>query len=489
MTVSGRASAGAGFGRTALVGAAAIAALLVSWAPATAAVAQDAPPAGDGRYIDQGTAKAQATVVAVAPASGDLEFAVTSGQAQAETAGAQSAALAQSFNFGLIGSSLTGEGCDGSDPAVQPDQLPQPTKLDNRQGAASADTTEAPIAADGIGAGREQVSVDDVPSGHATVTTGDVDLAGLIAIGGGRASSDAVVLPGEGREAIGTVELNLTIAGVVELRGLRWTATHRSGPAMETQADGSFELAGASVGGIPLPLDDIAAVQDAVNTALAPTGLRVEFPQVEHISDPVDIVRVSPLRLLIDNSPIGAAGVRPALDLTRDARSQLFDALAEADCNSEGLLLVGEILLGTPSGTGSLVAELGGSEAATATVIAQNAFGDAPPPLDGGATPPAPVSPAAPGAGPTRGGPAVPAAPVVQPAPANPVLAPAVALGPPYETCESTHPNRAPACSVGAAGVVGLVGLGATAGVAVLDLRRRRAASNAAAVAAGAVAS
>jgi hypothetical protein len=475
-----------GFGRTALVGAATVAALLASWGPAASAGAQDAPPAQ--RYIDQGTAKAQATVVAVAPASGDLQFAVTSGQAQAETAGAQSAALAQSFNFGLIGSSLTGEGCDGSDPAVQPDQLPQPTKLDNRQGPASADTTEAPIGTSQLGAGREQVSVDDVPSGHATVTTGDLDLTGLLRVGGGRASTDAVVLPNDGRQAVGTVQMDVTIAGVVELRGLKWTATHRTGAT--SQADGSFELAGASIGGIPLPLDDLAQVQDAINGALAPIGLRVELPQVEHLTDPVDIVRVSPLRILVDHSPLGASGVRPALDLTRDARSQLFDALAQADCSSEGLLLVGEILLGVGSGTGSLIAQLGGAEAESATVIAQNAFGDAPPPLNGSTPlPTAPATPTAPGAGPARGGQVAPAAPVLSTPVANPVLAPAVALGPLYETCESTHPNRAPACSVGAAGLVGLLGVGGTAAVAVLDLRRRRKLTNAAALAAGAVAS
>ncbi len=116
-----------------LSGAALVAALVVS----PGADAQDAPAPASAPVVDAGRATARANVVSVAPISGSLSFAISTGAAVAETQGGLAQSFAQSIDLGLIGTSLTAEGCDGSDPAVPAERLPQPTLADNRNGYAS----------------------------------------------------------------------------------------------------------------------------------------------------------------------------------------------------------------------------------------------------------------------------------------------------------------------------------------------------------------
>jgi hypothetical protein len=249
---------------------------------------------------------------------------------------------------------------------------------------------------------------------------------------------------------------------------MRWSARHRTGA--EPGAEGAFTVDALQVLGVPVPVGDLAAAQEAINAALAPTGFRVELPRVERIEEPVDLVRVTPLRLLVADSPLGASGVRPALDATREVRSALFETVATAYCRTASFLLVGDIGVGIASGTGSLVLEVGGVEARSAEVVIEDPFGvlGAPAPVVGAAVPGAP----APAAG-TGAVPAPAASTAAGPAPGGV----AVATRPiaTERVCESLHTFRWPPCSQGAAGVVGLVGAGATAAMAVLDLRRRRA--------------
>lgn len=421
-----------------------------------------AAPLQATQVVDDGTGLAGATVLSVAPATGALELAITSGQARAETTGGLAQALARSFSLGLIGSSLTAEGCDGGDPLVEPEQLPAALRVDNRGGASRQTSSEVPLLLPVLGVGTETVSADLVPSAKASSITADAALSGLLTLGGGRSEASSTVLGTKGREAKATVRLDVDIAGIVKLTGLRWDARHRTGD--ERQVEGAFSIGGLEVGGVPipleLPLESLEPVGQVINTALAPLGLQIELPRVERITTPVDLVRVTPLRLLVEDTPL-SNGVGPALDLTRDFRLQLYDELIKAECSIGSLLLVADIVTGVASGTGALVLALGGVEASSADVVEENPFGDAP----GLPAPSVPASPVLVGGTPITPGTVLPGE-----------LTPAAAVerGPSTRTCESTHPNG-PACSVGAAGVAGIVGAVATAGLAVLDLRRRRA--------------
>lgn len=445
-----------GFGRTALAAAltaTVVGALLLR---SGAAAAPPAPP-----VVDDGRGLAGATVLSVAPTTGALELAVTSGQVRAETAGGLSQSLARSFSLGLIGSALTAGGCDGGQPLVEDELLPAALRVDNRSGPASLESTEVPLLAPVLGVGTERVSADLTPAARAEMITGDAQLSPLLRIAGGRATAESVVLPGDGRRAAAGVSIDVDILGLVTITGMRWDASHRSG---DTEAsDAGFSIGGLSIGGVPVPVDlplsSLEPIGELINAALTPLGFTVELPRIERITEPVDLVRITPLHLRVADTPTSAV-LGPVLEATREFRSTLFEELVKADCSLASALLVGDIVAGVASGTGALVLSIGGAEASSGDVIEENPFGEVPPlpPAAGVANPPeigaAPPPPGAPQA--------------VGDPPAS------LRRGPGERSCESSHPNRAPGCSRGSVATAGLVGTIATLGVAAADLRRRR---------------
>lgn len=444
-----------GFGRTGIAAGATLAVVAVLlFGPGSATA-----PAQTAQVVDDGRGLAGASVLSVAPATGALELAVTSGQSRAETSGGLAQSLARSFSLGLIGSSLTAEGCDGADPPIDAGQLPQALRIDNRSGGGQLTATELPVFAPVLGVGTEEVSADLTPSARASVTTGDAVISDLLTLAGGRSDASSTVLGASGREATASVTMDVEIAGLVRLSGLRWVARHRTGDT--PSAEGSFTIGGLELAGtqipLELPLESLEPVRALVNAALAPLGLVIELPTVERITEPVDLVRVTPLRLLIADTPASPA-VQAALDLSRDFRSSLFEALVAADCSLASALLVGDVVTGVASGTGALVLTLGGAEATSGDVVEEDLFGDLP-----GLPGPSAITP---------GAPTVPILPGV-PAPATAAGRTSIDRGPSERSCSSTHPNG-PGCSVGAAAVAGVVGTAATTGLALLDFRRRR---------------
>jgi hypothetical protein len=467
---------GRGFGCTALTGAVALAALFGSMtgaggaSPATAS-SKAAPVQASN--IDTGKASARANVVSVAPSTGALQFALGSGEVIAETSGGLAQAQSSAADLGLIGSSLTAESCSGSDGALTPEQLPQALLIDNRNGPGSAEADEAPGPIPGTSGGHKEVEATATPSSRAAVTFVDVAVPGLLTVSGGEAVAEAEVFPGAGREARATVDVDIDLLGAVQIRGLHWSAHHRTGG--EDGAEGEFTIDALEILGVPIPVESVEQAAVAVNQALATLGLRLEMPEVERVQEgTVDLVRVTPLRLVLADSPVGQLVVRPALDATRELRSQVFDALVAADCRLASILLVGEIGIAVGAGTGTLVASIGGVQVTSATVIVEDLFGD----FGGGALLPevAPVGADDGGGGTTPGGAAV-GRPTAAPAAGGsvPVASrPTAATGAFDRICENIHPNHKPSCSEGAAATVGAVGLVATAAVGAFDLRRRR---------------
>lgn len=458
----------ASFRRTAVVGALAATAVAGALARSPTAGASASTAAQATPEADAGMAKGSATVLSLAPTTGSLAFELTTGTAVAETAGGLAQALAQTFDLGLIGSALTAEGCDGGDGALAPDQLPQPSQVDNRAGDASSRDTEVSLIPSVVDVGTKEVAATVQPAADASVVVGDVALGPLLRLVGGSGGAQAEVFPGEGRESRAYVEIDVDLAGVIRLDGLRWDARHRTGG--QDAAEGAFAVEALEVLGVPVPASDLEGAAAAVNAALAPVGFRIELPRVEHVDEPVSLVRVTPLRLLIVDSPLGAAAVRPALDLTREARAQLFEGLTSMACELADVLLVGELGVGVASGTGALVLELGGVEARSTDIVYEDPFGavtpaaPAPPagePVDVGGPPIEPSSATAP--------PTVPSAP--DPVALDVDVAGAAGV---ERVCRTTHDAGWPGCSDGAAAAVGAVGAAATVGTALLDLRRRR---------------
>jgi hypothetical protein len=446
-----------GYRRTALIGLTSTAILLWGLGSASGQTAE-APAAP----FSNGTAKATAVVVKVAPGIGSLQLALGSGVAVAEVKNRLGQAQAQALDLGLIGTTLTAGGC--SDPVVRPEQLPQPTRVDNRKGPTQASSDEVPIADSTFGGGRESAWATAEPLAGAVATT-VASFGDLVTVRGGRAEAVTEVVDGAARQAHATVEVGLGIAGLIDLSGLRWDAIHRTGK--NPIAEASFDIGTARLLGIPIPLDSLAAMEKVINDALAPVGITIQFPKVERFTKPADLVRITPLRILLKDSPTGKAVLSPVLDVTREQRSQMFDTLSAAICEAAGALLVADIGVSIVGGTGFIVMEVGGAEATTGELVLENPFG--------GPTTPAP--PVAPASGVTPVLPPAPAfVPAVPTAPATPAPrpAPVADVGPLEEICETIHPFSSPSCSEGAMAPLGLLGLIATVGVAGLDWRHQR---------------
>ena len=443
-----------------VVGALSLGLLLVGLRPASGS--PTAPAAA--QEFSNGQAKATAIVTKMAPGVGALELALGSGIAVSELKNDLAQAQAQSLDLGLIGTTLTAEGC--SDPAFTPDQLPQPVRVDNREGDKSASVDYAPVAGETLGGGRGEAAATKKPSATA-VATAAASGGPAVSIGGGKATAVTEVLDGAARQAHATVEADVTLAGGVELSGLRWEALHRTGK--DAKAEATFDIGTAKLAGVTIPVDDLKAAEEAINTALAETGITITMPRVERFEKPTDLVRITPLLISLRDSNAGKTVLGPALNATRVQREQMFIELSKAICEAAGALLVGDIGVSIASGTGFVTYGIGGAEAISGEFISENPFGAAIAPSGGVVTPPASgvtpaLTPTAPGAPPTAPG-ATPGADGQ----------PVADVGPLEELCETVHPFDWPDCSEGAMAPLGMLGLFATTGMAAFDwLHQRR---------------
>lgn len=445
-----------------------VAAIVVG--PSPAARAQDgAEPAAT-----VGSAKATAVLLKVAPTVGNLQLAVASGVSVAEIRNQLAQSQSQSLDLGLLGSTLTAEQCDGRPALLRPSDLPEPLRIDNRGGEASATDGAAPITSS-LAAGLQQVRATPQPLAEAVSTGARVALGPLLDLAGGIATATTEVVDGgAARVAHASVGVDLEIPGILRLAALRWDAVHRTGTEPEARA--TFDLGTVEVLGIPLDLGALPldAVADTVNALLGPLGLTIQLPTVERFTEPTDFVRITPLRLRFGDSPIGALLAAPLLDATRQLRDELAAALIAFYCRTSTAFLVSEIVLGQLAGTGSTVISIGGAEATTGLVPFEDPFGD------GGLLPP----PTTDTGGTGDGGPVSTTPRAVVPGP-GPVARPPAALPPatPVRTqpigdfervCESVHPFAWPSCSAGAAPFVGIAAVAATAALGFLDWRHQR---------------
>jgi hypothetical protein len=435
-----------------------IAALSVAATLTAMLTSANAAPAPDGSFRN-GHADAVATVFGIAPGVGSLSLGVNAGVAVSQVTNNLAQSEAKVLDLGLIGTSLTAQQCDGSPGSVRPDQLPQPTMVDNRSGDASKASDSYPVAGSALGGGRQSASATRTPSAHATATGIASELGPVVTISAARSDATSAVIDHRARQAEGVVTMDLDIAGVAKLSGLRWDAVHRTGNG--SKIGGTFTIAGSSIGGVSVPVDQLSAVQAALNAALAPSGITIELPKVEHLSAPNELVRVTPLTVSLKDSPAGKATVGPVLNLTRTQREQMFNTIVSAYCKAASLLLVGDVTTDVISGTGFMTVTIGGAEASSGDTIEGNPFGTdgfVPPVIDSSPAATSRVgAPAASGAAPVAGA-------AVQPA----------ALGPIDQVCETLHLSKHPGCSLGLGWPIGIAGVALTAAMGLFDWRRQR---------------
>jgi hypothetical protein len=333
-----------------------------------------------------------------------------------------------------------------------------PVSIDSNSGdaATTRDLGAGPVL------GRVALSAKTVPAATSEVRLADLDLPGLLRVEGGHARSSSAIVDGTERRAqasvdVGTVSL---LDGVVVLEGLHWEAAQRSGSA--ERSDAGFTLGTLRVGGAPIASDlhDLGPVLDAINAALAPTGLALTAPNVVHRDN--GAIEVTALEVGILNSPLGAQALAPLIAGLRPVLAPVYEALTSIDTTLGLASLVADLGLGVADGSGGVALSIGGATAITDDTV----FAD---PLSG-LVPVAPSSPVAVGGA---------AASTIGGLPASPGSGPATQILPtsadgPARCVLAASPRRHGSCRgsnvPGAIAVVAVV----AAGVAAYDVRLRR---------------
>lgn len=438
--------------RTAMVGAISLGLVGASLG---AAQGQDSPAAP----FRNGQGTATAIALRLAPGVGGLQLSLASGVSVAEFRNDFAQSQSEALDLGLVGSVLTApSSCTGRS-ILPAESLPTATRVDNRQGDSELVRDAYPTGSSTFGFGRMEARATSTPSATARSQAAALDLAPLVKIDPVVAEATTGVVDGVARESHATVETSITILGALTLSGLRWDALHRTGA--DPVAEATFDLGTGSLLGLPVPLEALGDIETVVNNILLPTGVTVTFPRLERFTEPADIVRMTPLRISLKDSPTGTQVVGPVLTLAREQREQLLTTIATSICELAGAALLADIGLSIVAGTGFVTIDIGGAEATTSDLALGNPFGDgeAPPATVPGALPPIPTF------GGTTGGPALTVPPATQPV---------ADVGPLRDRCETVHALSDTDCSKGALLVVGLVGLAATAAVGALDWRWQR---------------
>lgn len=423
-----------------------------------------------------GVATGTAQAFAIAPKTGGFAYTITGGGTVADFRGSLAQAESQLVDFGLIGTSLTTQQCDGSAPPVQRSQLPQPLIAESDKGNVHKSADSGGIAQHGVLAvgGHLTVSALTKPASTATFDGSALSIPGVLDATGLSSAASAELVPGTARLAEGQARIGrLSLAGgAVVLSNVQWSATQRSGSHASMGHD--FSIGQVEVGGQTMPAssDSLQSTFDAINKALSPTGLHVTLPTAKKISG--GGIAVPPLSVGIDQSALGGTVINPIVTAAGPVKDKVIAALLGFSCKFGSPLTVGDILLSALDGTGSLDLQFGGVTAGSAGQAYANPFG-----TPGVPAPPVPQQAAATGHGastpttttagalPTAGSGTTPPAPAPQLAGEQTQT----------ESCASTSPANWPSCSNGAALAAGLIGLAAVGGVAGADwlvTRRRR---------------
>jgi hypothetical protein len=238
----------------------------------------------------------------------------------------------------------------------------------------------------GGGAGELYALANGKPYGQSHFRLGSFQIPGVLSVGEGYAATTAGVVRNGVREATATVEISsFDFAGAISLAGLRWEAVQQSS-AKGRKVTSTFTVAGATIGGFPLPIpagsSDLQSILGPLNAALAPTGFALRPPAND---SEAGVASMSPLSIEIVNSPLGRQTLAPALGAIQPIREPLANALipilkAPADATgppqsgcggspqapdlSVGVLLA-DLTLGIFAGSSDMHIELGGVNAYT----------------------------------------------------------------------------------------------------------------------------
>ncbi len=373
--------------RTALCAVTISAAVLATAATqtGTSGAAPGAPAAPGQSTFNLGTGQAVAETLRANPVAGGLSFGIGIAEALAAHQNTVGTAESRSGNLGVIGLTLAGEGCDGGDPSLPKEDQPQALRVDStEEGAAEGRSGEDPVVP-GI---QRFVRATTDPFAEAITESPGRSIPGAFTMGPSTTRSHSGVF-GDYREAIARTEISfISIAGVIELRGLVWEAIHRTG-SLDDQT-GSFTI-GSMTGpaGVPIPVDDPIAALAEANAVLQPLGFVIRPPafHVDQTSTGT-LSTVDSLTIAIVPSPTRDSVLGPIIGGAQPARESLFDALIEMDCGNATYITILDIVLAATGAGGEFGIELGGVQATTSELNLFSGLGALPPlPALGGSLP------------------------------------------------------------------------------------------------------
>jgi hypothetical protein len=352
-----------------LIAALSAALILCSFVPGTA------KGKADEEFVT-GSGTSYAQVVRVGPTAGQLSLAPVFGLSLADyvnTVGRGQATVADWAGIGVAERSL-------------PDNTPIVKARSTEKDADKGVTETVGGQSDGTtggGVAELYARATKAPSGEGRFRLTSFEVPGLIDARSAESNALAGV-KGEVREATAITKIGvLDIAGVVQLKGLRWESVQRTGD--QKSVNGKFTIDGASIGGVPLAVpagtSDLKAIIDPINTALAQIGLSVSLPVVDKRGGQSE---VSPLSIDIKNSPAGRQFIAPLLEQLRPVREPVADAFIDlakqlVEANEEipdasVALLLADLTIGILSGSSQLHLEFGGVSAFTEGELFKSPF-------------------------------------------------------------------------------------------------------------------
>ncbi|HVT65892.1 MAG TPA: hypothetical protein VHD81_12115 [Mycobacteriales bacterium] len=430
----------------------------------------------DATEFIPGSAVATSQAFQLDPRDAGLAATITMGRSVAQYRNNLAQASAQALDLGLIGSSLTVQ-CGATPPALTPDQLPKPITAESNAGSAESNDNlggSSTQFATAVG-GKSHVVATPAPNEDAVATFdgGRIEIPGVISVHGLSSGAHAHLYEGHARESDSTADVAGVDLGPVHLGGLHWETSVRSGT--NAASSSTFTVSTISIGGTKLPTASAGALLtafDAVNKALATTGLHVTIPEVSHDDDQL---AMTPMSIGILHSALGKMLLVPILNIVHTVFDPVADAINKSLCTFGSLYGAVNLMIAALDGVGQFSINLGGTTAKTDDSTYADPFGDGGDGSGTGTVSPGgtTVPPQSGGADSGDGGPL----PTASDAPA-PVPSPQVAQRVHHVAmvCSSTSPAKRPSCSQGAGLAVGLIALAALGGIAGTDyfvVRRR----------------
>lgn len=315
-----------------------------------------------------GQASAIAQSYKVDPRTAALSLGISFGVSLAGYTNNVAQAESRGIDLGIIGSTLSAQGCDGGDPTLPAEDQPIPLHADSRDKDASQTKQDQEKYVPLI---TKTVRADSTPFAEASTSTAGLSASGSVVSIDGVKSRATTRLNNGNREAIAVSDVgSFGIAGIVELAGLKWSATSTTG-AVDSNV-GSFTIGALKVLGLSLPVNDSAKAIENANTLLAPLGIAISYPRV-HIA--AGILFVDPLRISVVPSAQRDRILATVLGALLPVKQSLYDYLLEQDCGNKTYILVSDIAIGSVTGAGSLSLELGGVQTKSEVLKTSNFLG------------------------------------------------------------------------------------------------------------------